>query len=35
VPVKLSGKPQAENLRERVLIKVIFFLQKAQKGKEN
>jgi hypothetical protein len=35
VPVKLSGKPPAEDLRERVLSRVIFFLLKAPKEKGN
>jgi hypothetical protein len=35
VPVKLSEKPPAENLKERVLLKAIFFRPKAQKEKEN
>jgi hypothetical protein len=35
VPVKHLEKPQAENLKERALLKAIFFRQKAQKEKEN
>jgi hypothetical protein len=35
VRVKLLEKPQAEDLKERVLLKVIFFRPKALKEKEN
>jgi hypothetical protein len=35
VPVKHSEKPQVENSKEKVLIKAIFFPQKALKEKGN